>query len=170
MILTIDQQIERMAELWPGWSVKRLSGQGAEWSGTLRPNRTEYQLRVRYRVPELLLTLTVLQAQPRVYVDWPALQEKPGNPEGRIPHVYWPVSDPNGQPSLCLFDPEAREWGSGEYIADTTIPWAALWLNWYEGWLITGKWLGSGRHARRSADGRREPKRLEDEALERNAA
>jgi hypothetical protein len=32
------------------------------------------------------------------------------------------------------------------YIADTIVPWAALWLVFYEYWLATGLWLGGGEH------------------------
>jgi len=170
MILTIEQQIARMAEVWPKWTVRRLSDNGAEWSGTLRPNRIEYALRMRYRVWPLLVNKTVFQVQPRVYVDNPALVRRPGNPEGVLPHVYWPGGDTNGESTLCLFDPKGREWSSNDYLADTTVPWSGFWLNWYECWRITGQWLGSGRHERNTGEGGHEPKRREDEALGRDAA
>lgn len=171
MILTIEEQIARMAATWPQWSVRRLSDDGAEWTGDLRPNAIEYGIRIRYRVHGLLRNVSVFDVQPRVYVDSPALVRKPGNPEGDLPHVYWPVDRSRHEPSLCLFDPKAGEWSTCDAIADTTVPWTALWLNWYEGWRITGRWLGSGRHERpNSPEGRHEPKRREDEAFERDAA
>ncbi|RWD71691.1 MAG: hypothetical protein EOS37_11255 [Mesorhizobium sp.] len=137
-----------MAEIWPGWPVvKSEGGDAALWSGTLRPNATTYQVDVFYKPPSLLQNVSVRRAQPRVYVRKPQLVRRPGDPEGIIPHVYWPKGDPEaGDPSLCLFDPEGKEWSTDDYLAETTIPWSALWLNWYEGWLVTGKWLGSGRH------------------------
>jgi hypothetical protein len=61
-------------------------------------------------------------------------------------------------PYLCLFSPELREWDIDDLIADTTIFWAAEWLYFYEGWLVTKKWHGGGRHIGRAADG---VKRLE---------
>jgi hypothetical protein len=29
-------------------------------------------------------------------------------------------------------------------VADTTVPWTALWLYHYEVWHATGEWLGGG--------------------------
>src|SRR4051794_40938532 len=105
MTLTIERQIARMAEIWPRWDVRGLTDSGAEWSGTLRPNRVEYRMRVRYRVRPLLENATVFDVQPRVYVDSPPLERRFGNPEGVLPHVYWPNGDISGEPTLCLFDP-----------------------------------------------------------------
>jgi len=171
MILTIDQQIARMAAVWPQWSVRRLGSDGAEWIGDLQPNVIEYRLRIRYRVRSVLENVTVFDVQPRVFVDSPTLVRRPGNREGVLPHVYWPAGKTTGEPSLCLFDTKAGEWSSCDAIADTTVPWAALWLNWYEGWRITGKWLGSGKHERPNRpEGAYEPKQREDETVSRNAA
>ena len=53
--------------------------------------------------------------------------------------------------------PSLREWDANDLIADTTIHWAAQWLYFYEGWLVTKKWRGGGRHV----DRQEEEKRLE---------
>lgn len=143
-----------MAEVWPDWTSKQLDRRSALWTGQLRPNAVTYSLEVLYRVPGLLQNVSLHSAQPRVFVKAPALVRRPNDPEGEIPHVYWLEGDSSkGDPALCLFDAEAREWSTTDYIADTTIPWSCLWLNWYEGWVLTGKWLGSGRHAAEPSGG-----------------
>jgi hypothetical protein len=45
---------------------------------------------------------------------------------------------------LCLH--LHTQWTPDMYIADTIVPWAALWLVFYEYWLATGLWLGGGEH------------------------
>lgn len=57
----------------------------------------------------------------------------------KVPHLY-----PNG--SLCLYYPEYKEWDYRDSWAETLIPWASLWLFYYEIWKDTGKWLGGGIH------------------------
>ena len=39
----------------------------------------------------------------------------------RLPHVY---SSPR-HPRLCLYDPDADDWGRHLALADTIVPWAA---------------------------------------------
>lgn len=56
-----------------------------------------------------------------------------------LPHVY---STPNQE--LCLFTPKFKEWAPNQIIANTIIPWAIEWLDFYEHWLIDGEWLGGG--------------------------
>jgi len=145
-ILSIDDQIAWMAAKRADWQVDRKDERTAVWTGQLRPTKTSYHLRMFYRVPHLLERTTVRRVQPRVYVERPALQQKPGNPEGRLPHVYWINGDPSqGEPCLCLFDPD-HEWSICDQLADTTVLWASKWLYWYEAWLVTGIWFGPGRH------------------------
>lgn len=55
-----------------------------------------------------------------------------------LPHFY-----PHDN-SLCLH--EMHEWKSTYFVADCIIPWASLWLYFYEIWLITGSWEGGGTH------------------------
>lgn len=44
--------------------------------------------------------------------------------------------------ALCLYDPDGGQWDPRMLIADTTIPWAADWLKFYEFWLYDGIWRG----------------------------
>ncbi|MEQ8472557.1 MAG: hypothetical protein RIC35_15305 [Marinoscillum sp.] len=48
--------------------------------------------------------------------------------------------------SLCLFFPKAKEFDSKKLIVDYIVPWIALWLFFYEIWLVTGYWKGGGIH------------------------
>lgn len=48
--------------------------------------------------------------------------------------------------SLCLFFPKAKEFDSKKLIVDYIVPWIALWLFFYEIWLVTGCWKGGGIH------------------------
>jgi hypothetical protein len=48
--------------------------------------------------------------------------------------------------SLCLFFPKAKEFDSKKLIVDYIVPWIALWLFFYEIWLVTGDWKGGGIH------------------------
>jgi len=160
-MLTIDQQIDGMAADFPGWVVERKGERTAVWTGTLQPSRTFYQVRMEYTVPPVIEMHSILMMQPLVEVLYPSLQKMDGNPEGALPHVYWrhPRTDRQG-PFLCLFDAEARGWTSSDHLSKTTVPWTAFWLKYYEAWLVTGKWLGAGRHAKKeSANGRNLVKR-----------
>jgi len=56
-----------------------------------------------------------------------------------IPHMY---DQQRGK--LCLYLPGA--WDSRLLIAKTIIPWASLWLYFYEEWLFTNEWKGGGKH------------------------
>ncbi|MCK1634611.1 hypothetical protein [Bradyrhizobium sp. 162] len=144
-MVTIDQQIEAMAERWPGFKVVESSASHVEWHGTLAPDKHEHLVRVGHRIPMVLENVTLHDAQPRVQVLKPLLERHPDYEEGPIPHVYRNSSNPE-LPYLCLFSPALREWDIKDLIAHTTIHWAAQWLYFYEGWLVTKKWLGGGRH------------------------
>ena len=54
----------------------------------------------------------------------------------RAPHVY----DEDGL--LCLYHPDCRPWKPSDLAATTVLPWAELWLYFYEEWLDTGVWWG----------------------------
>lgn len=59
----------------------------------------------------------------------------------RLPHVYSikPVR-------LCLYFPSYDEWTLDKSIAETIVPWAYLWLLYFEYWLATDEWQGGGKH------------------------
>jgi len=146
-----------MAFQWPGFAVTVQIGQSVTWEGLLAPDKRQHLVRISYRVPLAIENITVVDVQPRVQVIDPRLEWHPDYEEGPIPHVYRNEKD-RSLPYLCLFDPTAREWDVGDLIADTTVFWAWEWLYFYEGWLVTKRWHGGGRHLRKVAG---KTKRLE---------
>ena len=140
---TIEQQIARMAEFWPAMRVTARAGRRAEWLGRLKPIHQSYEIKVAYEAPLVPERLDVLRQQPRVRIMSPRLKPRSASQEGALPHVYW---DDDDYPSLCLFDPDAREWDPSCFMAETTVPWSLDWLVCYEGWRATGQWTGGGRH------------------------
>lgn len=93
--------------------------------GTLRPTATSDSYTVRLEQRN--------SGRPRVSVLRPELQLALG--KARLPHVF-------EENDLCLHLP--GDWHSYLRIADWIIPWASLWLFFYEVWLRTGEWLGGG--------------------------
>jgi len=150
---TIEEQIRAMEAQWPGFKlISQADDRSAEWQGVLAPDKREHVVRIRYRVPMVLENITLKDVQPRVQVLRPLLEWHADYEQGPIPHVYASHADPK-LPYLCLFSPAGREWGTGDFISDTTVFWAAEWLYFYEGWLVTKKWRGGGQHVGRTADG-----------------
>lgn len=88
-----------------------------------------YQLRIHFKK----------LGSPDVLVLNPNLNELAG--ERHLPHVY--SSNPV---KLCLHFPRHGEWAIDKSIADTIVPWAYLWLNYFEHWLATNEWQGGGKH------------------------
>lgn len=88
---------------------------------------------------------------PKIFVDAPDLVELAG---GRtLPHVY--VQRPT---RLCLYLPRACEWAGHMRIDQTLVPWATLWLFYFEEWLLSDEWKGGGEHPRpRTARRKRRP-------------
>jgi hypothetical protein len=156
-IKSIDRQIDEMAIKWPAMRLLDWTDRSATWVGPLMPSSIEYQVRIRYEVPYAIEAFTALAVQPRVQVLNPLLESHPDYWDGPIPHVYRNSIEPC-LPYLCLFDPYRGEWSPGDLLAETTVPWAASYLYFYEGWLAVKRWLGPGRHAteeeRTSGNGR----------------
>lgn len=144
-MIGIDGQIAAMAERWPSFAVVAREGRSAEWEGSLTPIQKRYRIRMNYTVPLAIEMFSIIDVQPRVQVIGPLLERHPEFDEGPVPHVY--LNRQNVElPYLCLFDPFSREWSPDDLLADTTVHWASRYLYFYEGWLVTGKWLGGGRH------------------------
>jgi hypothetical protein len=93
------------------------------------PLSREYGVRIDYRQGDV----------PTVFVDEPDLTALA---EGRrLPHVY------QQKPTrLCLYLPRAHEWATSMRIDLTIVPWAALWLFYFEEWLGSNQWKGGGEH------------------------
>lgn len=90
------------------------------------PLSCEYDVEIRYQLPHY----------PRTKILKPELLRPNGKP---IPHMY-------NQERLCLFHPRWHDWRPTMLIAKSILPWASLWLFYYEVWLATGEWLGGGEH------------------------
>jgi hypothetical protein len=76
---------------------------------------------------------------PETYVDKPDLTLLANGV--RIPHLY------TERPArLCLYLPDAYEWRPSMLLDRTIVPWAVLWLWYFEDWLATGEWRGGGVH------------------------
>lgn len=88
-----------------------------------------YRVRVTYKLGE----------HPDVFVEEPDLKVLA---EGkRIEHLYSQETV-----ELCLWLPFTGQWDSRMSIAETIMPWTALWLYYFEDWLATGSWRGGGVH------------------------
>jgi hypothetical protein len=113
---------------FPGFSFAWVAGEGI-WRGKLQPRDMSavYELEIRYRLGNV----------PQVRVLSPALAPN-------APHLY-------REGTLCLYWPREWVWRGNCLIAETILPWAALWLYYYELWLDTGKWLGPSSHDQSSA-------------------
>lgn len=158
-LISIEAQIAAMTERWPDFEVVERSDRFAAWQGRIQPVQQYYTVRIAYRVPLAIEAFTLLSIQPRAQVLDPVLERHPDYEDGPIPHVYVNRDEPR-LPYLCLFDPYAREWTPGDLLAETTLPWTARYLFFYEGWLATRKWRGGGRHpTREERDGHRTPEK-----------
>ena len=120
---TLGAQLTEIKRLHPHFSVQ-LRRNVLSCTGKLRPSDIS---------DEYLITVTYdLNRRPKVFVVAPVLS---GKDDKRIPHTF-------SDGSLCLHMP--LEWLPSMSIAETILPWAALWLYYYELWHITDQWLGGG--------------------------
>ncbi|MGQ8708683.1 hypothetical protein ACUTSW_22190 [Serratia sp. TSA_198.1] len=111
------------------------------WEGHLSPGpfSREYLVRIEYNPP----------ATPDCYVISPKLKKLAQGK--RIPHTYATSSD-SDKTQLCLYLPKQRhpakyaEWRPQLQLSDTVLPWASLWLFYFEQWLFSEKWEGGGAH------------------------
>lgn len=109
------------------------------WEGILRPTPWSafYSVTVSY----------TLGQSPKCIVTSPCLEELA---DGRkIPHTYANDTRLKGT-QLCLYLPyisgknKASEWNSKLLLVETIVPWASLWLFYFEDWLASGEWQGGG--------------------------
>lgn len=108
----------------------RLHATGLIWDYRDRPTllSREYSMRIAFQ----------RGGTPNVFVTDPELSSLVG--ERSIPHVY---RDPL---RLCLTLPGTCEWSGMMRIDQTFVPWATAWLYYFEEWLISDEWKGSGEH------------------------
>jgi hypothetical protein len=89
------------------------------WRGTLQPTPISpvYHILIKYNI----------NREPKVCVLSPELK-------ANAPHRY-------KDKSLCLYWYKEWSWFPDQDISKTIVPWAALWLYYYEIWLDTNEWL-----------------------------
>ena len=116
--LPIAVQAMFVQQRFPQFKFSWHNGTGV-WLGPLQPNTMSvvYTVLIKYK----------LTAIPKIWVTDPVL-------EYDAPHRY-------KDRSLCLYWPREWHWSSDQKLSVTLIPWAALWLYYYELWMDTGEWL-----------------------------
>lgn len=128
-------QINRMNGRWPGFEIQRVWDGCITWVGILKGFQRPYQVGV-------IWDMRTAQA-PYVFLVDPPLSPRVDGAFEDIPHLIFDSEEP-AKSGLCLYDPEGNEWSNHMLIADSTLPWAARWLYYYELWLYDGKWRGGG--------------------------
>jgi hypothetical protein len=124
--LNASDQLKDMAVKYPEFLGQRI-GNEAIWEGNFKPSDS---------CATYLVRISALSGQ-RPWVE--VLK-----PELRVPSNQMLETHRFGDGRLCLHLHE--EWTADQFIADTIVPWIALWLINYEYWLATGIWLGGGKH------------------------
>ncbi|MBV7317010.1 hypothetical protein [Shewanella sp. NIFS-20-20] len=135
----IRDQYLALKQFCPGTVVISNNDKTVQWEGTLQPTpfSREYRVVIRY----------TLSHPPVCIVRDPDL---PALAEGRvIPHVYQNQTGIRGT-QLCLYLPVVKqkskvsEWQPTMFLANTILPWASMWLLYFEFWLSSGEWDGGG--------------------------
>jgi hypothetical protein len=125
-IPSATEQADRLLALDPLSQTPLRTQDEMIWRGGLKPAALTgtYLVQIQYEA----------RRYPNTVILAPKLARFRGQP---LPHVY-----PGER--LCLFYPKAdpAEWTPAMWLSDTILPWTALWLIYYEHWLVTGVWLG----------------------------
>lgn len=125
-----EKQLANLRALWPQGNAS-LTAEGLVWTGPLRPTALSRTYRVR-------LTLPLHPRRPVIEVLDPSLRELAG-PAAVIPHLYC-----QERLHLCLYTPAKGQWNHTMSVAHTLLPWALLWLYYFEDWLPDRVWRGGG--------------------------
>lgn len=107
------------------------------WTGKVKPTALSKEY--------TLLILYTFKKSPKVWVIGDELEKIE---DKDFPHIYDKDVEKK-MVQICLY--MNSEFNSSKYLSSTIIPWAIEWLYYYELWLITGKWLGGGRHPEKGA-------------------
>lgn len=133
--ITLGQQLVQMKKDFPEFQYSQ-SNNLPTWEGTLQPMKAspKYTVRIVYRFAGRQ------SKSPKVWVILPKI------------HIYAPHLYNDG--SLCLYFPRDRDWSPYKFISQTIVPWASLWLAFYEIWLETDHWYGpEAPHTNTKRDG-----------------
>lgn len=123
--INVAMQHLHIARRFPGFMRVGLRG-ATEWRGSFQPRETSPVYTVAVRISH------GVGAVPQVRVRSPALMRN-------APHLY-------SDGTLCLYWPQEWRWRYDTLLAETILPWTALWLYYYELWLDCGEWLGPSSH------------------------
>jgi hypothetical protein len=104
------------------------------YSAAPSPLSREYDIRIEFN-----------HSKPFIFVDGPDLHVLAGG--RRIPHLYQ-----QNPPRLCLYLPRTYEWQPWMRLDQTVVPWATLWLFYFEEWLGSDEWKGGGIHPKENDD------------------
>ena len=91
------------------------------------PESANYTVKITYKYTDKF---------PKAWLLSPTLEKV----QGKYPHHKYGW-DNAGNPRLCVYYPGYEEWNPSMDIATSFVPWIVTWLNTYEYWLITGKWI-----------------------------
>ncbi|MFS6537789.1 hypothetical protein V6D52_10880 [Idiomarina loihiensis] len=135
----IREQYLALKQFCPGTVVITDNDKTVRWEGTLQPTpfSREYRVVIKY----------TLSHPPVCVVKEPDLLALAGGRE--IPHIYQNQTGIKGT-QLCLYLPAVKqknkvsEWQPTMFVANTILPWASMWLLYFEFWLFNGKWDGGG--------------------------
>lgn len=140
--LSLTSQHASLRADWPAFDLIYSDHRIAIWRGWITAFSRPYLIEIRYVFNDPFEPFPVQGAGwPEVRVLEPLLKRGPLGEE--IPHIYVDPEDPV-YPVLCLFDPRIGGWSRSQTISETTLPWAASWLRFYELWRATGEWYGGG--------------------------
>lgn len=100
------------------------------WRFLARPTSFSraYTVRIEY----------ALNNSPNVFVERPDLFVLADN--RALPHVY------HNPLRLCLYMPSTGQWSAAKRLDQTIVPWALVWLYYFEDWLAFDEWRGGGKH------------------------
>jgi len=116
--ISVAMQNLFMQQRFPQFKFAWQNGIGI-WRGTLQPAAISpvYHVLIKYNIGQV----------PKVWITSPHLK-------ATAPHRY-------KDESLCLYWHKEWPWSPDQDISKTIVPWAALWLYYYEIWLDTNEWL-----------------------------
>ena len=135
----IREQYLSLKQFCPGTVVITDNDKTVQWEGTLQPTplSREYRVVIKY----------TLNHSPVCVIKEPDLSVLA---KGRkIPHIYQNQTGIRGT-QLCLYLPvikkknKVSEWQPTMFLANTILPWASMWLVYFEFWLASGEWDGGG--------------------------
>lgn len=134
---TLDQEIFVLKKLTGGVVEQYRRGKGFRFLFVAQPSPIGREYRV---------LIDRKEATSRVYVLEPDLNALANG--RKIPHIYSTIVDERNPSAvcLCLYHPNRNERSAGMLIADTLVPWAILWLFFFENWIATDVWDGGGEH------------------------